>query len=41
MSAPICERLDRIEIEGVQVDVFPVQDYRFVLRLRAKGYRSL
>ena len=34
LSAPICERLDRIEIEGVQVDVFPVQDYRFVLRLR-------
>ncbi len=36
-SAPICERLDRIEIEGVQVDVFPVQDYRFVLRLRGDG----
>ncbi len=25
-SAPICERLDRIEIPGVQVDVFSVQD---------------
>ena len=37
LSAPICERLDRIEIEGVQVDVFPVQDYRFVLRLRGEG----
>ena len=35
LSAPICELLDRIEIAGVQVDVFPVQDYRFVLRLRA------
>ena len=37
LSAPICERLDRIEISGVQVDVFSVQDYRFVLRLRGEG----
>ena len=37
LSAPICERLDRIALEGVQVDVFPVQDYRFVLRLRGDG----
>ena len=37
LSAPICERLDRIELEGVQLDVFPVQDYRFVLRLRGEG----
>ncbi len=37
LSTPICERLDRIEVEGVQVDVFPVQDYRFVLRLRGEG----
>ena len=36
-SAPICERLARIEIPGVQVDVFSVQDYRFVLRLRGEG----
>ena len=37
LSAPICERLDRIELTGVEVDVFPVQDYRFVLRLRGEG----
>ena len=37
LSAPLCERLDRIEIPGVQLDVFPVQDYRFVLRLRGEG----
>ena len=37
LSTPICERLDRIELPGVQVDVFPVQDYRFVLRLRGEG----
>jgi 2,3-bisphosphoglycerate-independent phosphoglycerate mutase len=29
--------LDKIEIDGVQLDVFPVQDYRFVLRLRGEG----
>ena len=40
-SAPICERLDRIEIPGVQVDVFSVQDYRFVLRLRGEGLAEL
>ena len=40
-SAPICERLDRIEIPGVQVDVFSVQDYRFVLRLRGEGLSEL
>ena len=37
LSAPICQRLDRIEIPGVQLDVFSVQDYRFVLRLRGEG----
>ena len=37
LSAPLCERLDRIELPGVQIDVFPVQDYRFVLRLRGEG----
>ena len=37
LSAPLCERLNRIEIPGVQLDVFPVQDYRFVLRLRGEG----
>jgi 2,3-bisphosphoglycerate-independent phosphoglycerate mutase len=40
-SAPICERLDRIEIPGVQLDVFSVQDYRFVLRLRGEGLSEL
>ena len=37
LSAPLCERLNRIEIPGVQLDVIPVQDYRFVLRLRGEG----
>ena len=37
LSAPLCHRLDQIKLEGVQLDVFPVQDYRFVLRLRGEG----
>ena len=37
LSAPLCERLNQIEIPGVQLDVIPVQDYRFVLRLRGEG----
>ena len=41
LSVPLCQRLDRIKLnwepEGVQADVFPVQDYRFVLRLRGPG----
>ena len=37
LSAPLSQRLDSIEIPGVQVDVMPVQDYRFVLRLRGEG----
>jgi 2,3-bisphosphoglycerate-independent phosphoglycerate mutase len=41
LSAPLCERLDRIEIPGVQLDVFPVQDYRFVLRLRGENLSEL
>ena len=40
-SVPICERLDRIQIPGVQLDVFSVQDYRFVLRLRGEGLSEL
>lgn len=37
LSRPLCSRLDRIEIDGVDLDVYPVQDYRFVLRLRGDG----
>ena len=41
LSSPLCERLDQIELDGVQCDVFPVQDYRFVLRLRGEGLSEL
>ncbi len=36
-SAPLCERLNRIQVPGVELNVYPVQDYRFVLRLRGEG----
>ena len=41
LSAPLCQRLDRIELDGVQLDVYLVQDYRFVLRLRGDGLSEL
>ena len=37
LSTPLCEQLDKIELPGIQLDVYPVQDYRFVLRLRGTG----
>ncbi len=36
-SAPLVELLDAIEAPGVDVSVYPVQDYRFVLLLRGDG----
>ncbi len=36
-SAPLCEWLNRIQVPGVELNVYPVQDYRFVLRLRGEG----
>ncbi len=36
-SAPLVKLLDAIEAPGVDVSVFPVQDYRFVLLLRGDG----
>ena len=37
LSAPIVERLRSIEVDGAEVFVEPVRDYRFVLVLRAPG----
>ena len=36
-SAPLVEMLDEIEVPGVETDVYPVQDYRFVLVMRGDG----
>ena len=35
-SAPLCRILDDIALDGAEVTVYPVQDYRFVLHLRGK-----
>ena len=36
-SLSVVELLNRIEVPGVEIEVFPVRDYRFVLRLRGDG----
>jgi len=36
-SAPLCRRLDSIQIPGVGLSVHPVKDHRFVLVLRGEG----
>lgn len=36
-AAPLVEMLNDIEISGVDVEVYPVQDYRFVLVMRGQG----
>ena len=36
-SAPLAEMLDRIEVEGAQVSVYPVEGYRFALVLKGDG----
>ena len=39
-SAPLCQRLDQIQVPGVELSVYPVQDYRFVLVLRQEGLEA-
>ena len=36
-SAPLVERLGRIEVPGVELSVYPARDYRFVLVMRGQG----
>ena len=36
-SAPLVETLNEIEVAGVEIAVYPVQDYRFVLVIRGDG----
>ncbi|MFH1560041.1 MAG: 2,3-bisphosphoglycerate-independent phosphoglycerate mutase [Chloroflexota bacterium] len=36
-SIPLCQQLDQIEVPGLEVRVFPVQDYRFVALFRGQG----
>ena len=39
-SAPLVELLDTIDIPGVSLEVYPVQDYRFALVMRGDGLGS-
>ena len=34
LSEPLCSELDRIEVDPLEISVYPVKDYRFVLRMR-------
>jgi len=36
-SFPLVEVLDEIEVDGVELSVFPVKDYRFVFLMKGKG----
>lgn len=36
-SAPLCQRLDQVDLGGVELNVYPVEGYRFVLMLRGEG----
>ena len=36
-SAPLCKLLDKIKVPGVELSVYPVKEYRFVLVLRGPG----
>ena len=36
-SVPLCEKLDQIDVPGLEVRIFPVQDYRFVALFRGQG----
>ena len=36
-SIPLCEQLDQIDVPGLEVRVFPVQEYRFVALFRGQG----
>ena len=41
VSIPLCNELDKIELEGVDLRVYPVEGYRFVLHLRGEGLSEL
>ncbi len=37
LSEPLCRELDRIKVDSIDIRVYPVMDYRFVLRMRGDG----
>jgi 2,3-bisphosphoglycerate-independent phosphoglycerate mutase len=36
-SIPLCEQLNQIDVPGIDMSIFPVQDYRFVALFRGQG----
>ncbi len=41
VSIPLCKELDQIELDGVELSVYPVEGYRFVLHLRGEGLSDM
>ena len=41
VSIPLCRDLDEIEVAGVDLRVYPVEGYRFVLHLRGDGLSEM
>ena len=37
VSVPLCKDLNEIQVDGVELNVYPVEGYRFVLHLRGEG----
>ena len=41
VSIPLCQELDKIDVDGVDLRVYPVEGYRFVLHLRGHGLSDM
>ena len=41
VSIPLCQELDKIDVDGVDLRVYPVEGYRFVLHLRGNGLSDM
>ena len=37
VTIPLCQELDKIDVDGVELHVYPVEGYRFVLHIRGDG----
>ena len=41
VTIPLCNDLNGIQVDGVQLSVYPVEGYRFVLHLRGEGLSNM
>ena len=41
VSIPLCKELDQVELDSVELNVYPVEGYRFVLHLRGEGLSDM